>query len=1854
MLKKTCLSVILILSLMLSASAAFAGLAALSYTDTNGTSVTVGPAQQFINPTGAISLYLSAGLERKVGYVLLDGSGATVAEGVSAGIITAADTLTVLGQTYYGKVLTIPNTLAEGNYTLKAQILDGKGQLVSEDSASPFTVNVTPPTAGDLWWNQSAYHQGSITVPNTNGYKGYSDGLVVGSMECSNILVKGVSATAGIDHIQFESFNPSDGSVYYSVAAWYDASTQTGGIGTGSNWSVAQGVHLPNMSGPLGIRFIIYDKAGNKTVDQATVKYNGNYDPAPELVAIYNPNVTTDTQFLPGSGLIGYVPYTPGMATYANPIQLLYRVPKTHWAEYNPDYGLWAAGGTKVYTDAQYVYVRFVGSYSPEGMMPIGYYQFVTDTNWCTHPIYYNLVLAVSASKSPVFISWQYYRSDTGWSGLTSGDLWAQFNTQISIPKIRAVVEPRDYDQVFVEPGTGSTCTIPAGQTECTADVNFASAASGTIKLFHSYCYVKKPDGSLISAIKHTALEWDLMPPSITSYTLDSGSKTATFMANEPYTGGFWGAITLRYGWIIAHNTVTNQDVRVNGVVQSKSGDIHQVTVNYGSLPEGEWQFTLWAQDAFGNTASLSAEALTLDQTPPQIGVYKEAEALADHGSVVSLSQVRITLSDAVDVKPELTSVRLTAGPQGVNVTLATRVQDGAYLLEYPVMFPSMGQEYILVVQAKDASGNVATKTVPFTYDPPQITIITPGLETLNLPAIPASVVHPNGTNALVSGTITIDGVPLSGTYDLIVMSGSTSTTTIAMPGLSLAPGEQKILPAHDFGVSSGCLNMPVRADEPGRVDLLITSTAPNFPVITAKLNFWRPEVQLSADPGWAIQPVIQKQRIIMTKGAGTPCRLTADAYDASMADPVNEPACLVVWTGLPANYQGTANYAEGVLPATGDYTPGYEIYVFNNGEQYLMASGSGQALERAPIQDLAFAVETTPVAANFNRKVQDVIVKLQPSGSYRCSAVTVTQAEAQAKGANQEVCLVRWVTVPDGMQAGMSMSGDISQLSGNFNQVGDQVVAWAVDLYSPYGTVENATTGSATLAVVNPPLPDLAFEPGLYGKKIDDSLYITSSLQGGEVGSVKFGTALLNTNMTLELDGTDEGHTSRQYVSSNDITFNRNLKTGHLAVWESRQVTMKLYYTNLPDVTVAKQITVVGVPSERIRAILTTSSNKSLNTTGVPVKLAVGIPGPHDTIASNELTDGVWRARFGYLNLKNEFHATTDYQVLTNGVLETTLTGFEVGFQKLQAQVEVTPPESASFYSRSLKSNNIYSTVLKGTAPEGQIWSRTLTGPAPLSSVMSLQVDSDSRSIMGAVLWQLSADDGATWQDLATKSPYAVTVKVNAGTYVVRAKMTNAISGAVGYSEGVRLIAFLVPKLDVSAPAAVLVGTPITLKAQVTLDDQPVAAGDAVVSWYNRIGKKVFTGANLEITPADTASLLYTVKARMVTAPEADASAWVRSNVYVRVVPPRPPSGLLVVPSYMEYNLVAAKTYAVVAKLYLAMGLDPAMYPVRGEWHLPDGSVVEGPELAYSPTAKDAAKRQALLEYVAWVDGFKEVTLATFRRSVTVGTYDWPEFRVDVKTYPAVAPSLVTLTATPQSGSFSDLEKPTYVWQFPASAQVVREVDSGRIMQVNFPESGSFEVGVTVTDARGSTAQVVGTVALGEPDPFLVEFAPLFSNSLHRELLNMTLRANVTGGHPQDRLSTYVYTINSPDAKVTNITGIGIIKGLRAGEYIAHLRAVSQQGKVVESDYPLSVIPNQLPICEVTTWDVGDYRWWKAACQDLDGKVAGIRWYQDAKVISSGLTIRVKKSDLTGTWRFEAADDAGGMYRETLNAPTP
>ncbi|MFA6270013.1 MAG: Ig-like domain-containing protein, partial [Candidatus Paceibacterota bacterium] len=730
--------------LTLAPLSAWANVAAISFTDPDSATQTVGPTKQYINAAGPLTLYLTASQGTTAGYSITDANSQYVVSPTMTGAITGSDSFTVLGQTYYGKVVTTPG-LNEGTYNLYsyyysqecvgydiryecvswgvctfqigasclrwdpyqcsgyASVNHGCNSYawVNHGDGSPtytLVVDRTPPAAGEMLWD-SDYYSGAVT-----------DNLLVGPYGIKKISVNGVSdGVSGIASVQFESFNPGNGSVYYSVPGWYDASTQRVGIGTDQSGSVTIDAHLPNTSGPLGLRFIIYDNAGNRRVVENTVNYN---------------------------------------------------------------------------------------------------------------------------LEPPAIVSWQYYRSGNGWQGLTNGDLSLRSNALVGVFMIHVVVEPRNYDQVFVEPVSG-TCTIPAGQGECFLFANIYPTP-GTMTLHNTHCYVRDPNNFVVSPSKQTIFEWDLVPPSITSYTLDLRSQTVTFQINEPQTGAFEGAVGVARGWLLARNSTTGQEMQLNGTITSVEGDIHQVAVNYDSLPEGDWQFTLWAQDNFGNTASQPQEVMAVDHTPPTMSFFKDVTAMSDHDRIEDLSRVSFTVSDNADSSPQVQSVRLTGGPQGMNVTLAYRRQDGAYVPEYPLMFPSMGAAYALEVSAQDASGNMATKTVLFNYMPPEIKITSTGKDTLNLPVIPADVVHTDGNQALSSGVIMMGGAPLAGTYDLALMSRSTSTTTLVIQGLSLAPGEQKTLAGYDFDATGGRLNLPMRAEEPGQVDLLVIITAPSYPLVTA------------------------------------------------------------------------------------------------------------------------------------------------------------------------------------------------------------------------------------------------------------------------------------------------------------------------------------------------------------------------------------------------------------------------------------------------------------------------------------------------------------------------------------------------------------------------------------------------------------------------------------------------------------------------------------------------------------------------------------------------------------------------------------------------------------------------------------------------------------------------------------------------------------------------------------------------------------------------------------------------------------------------------------------------------------
>jgi len=1187
-----------------------------------------------------------------------------------------------------------------------------------------------------------------------------------------------------------------------------------------------------------------------------------------------------------------------------------------------------------------------------------------------------------------------------------------------------------------------------------------------------------------------------------------------------------------------------------------------------------------------------------------------------------------------VDRAPRVESVRLTGGPEAVDVHLAYHEANGEYILEYPVLYPSAGQEYALSVTAADATGNRTTQTRSFSYDPPSVQLTSGGQTTLNLPAIPAPVVRRDGSNAFVSQPITINGVPLAGSYDLTVIASAASTVPVVVDGHYLAPGQKMTVANYSFGANGGRLNLPVWSAQEGQAELVVTSLAPDFPVLKGAMRFWKPQVELTAAPGWEVQPLIEAQSIGARPQSGTPCAVTFDAQAAQEADPVEEPRCLVEFVKSPPAYRVQGTGLVGLLNPADDREVQYQVSVYNAGVKHHLGSGS-RLVGTKPIRDVTLTASVKP-GSSYLRRVQPVNLSLASTGAFNCKLYASMD---RVPISDQAACVVRWTQVPEGLAAGIKAG----VLEGRLNNQGNNQVGWSVDLYHrKLGAVlRDVASGSVTLAAVEPPALSLEFEPGRYTTAMGE-VYVTTA--SGEVGSLRFQAPAAQVGLTVTQ--TVAGQTTeRQYTAvASKYPMSHALLAGPLGLWEARTLKVRLSYTDLPEVGVEKEIQVIGSPSQQMVALLT-APREAINTEGVPLRVQLRPPATEQR-GYDAGMDGVWEVQFGRMGQDRQYQGLTGWSALpASGELEAAVPGLSQGTAKLVAQLRLRAPAGLSGYSRSVWSNPVMVAVLSGTGPEGKVATRRLSGPAPLSTVFDLQLTAENRRLLGNSVWQLSSDQGATWQELAGQTPNRAIVTVGAGTYLVRARLDNRLTGAAAYTEPVELFAYDVPTITVQGPSAVLVGTPFRLKARVSNDGQVLPDENVVVEWYELAGKQPFhTGPEISVETDKVRTLAYRLRARLKEAPADDLYSWGQQSAFVRVMAPERPQVVIEAPTVMEYDEQTPRSYRLRAQVALSPGLEG--YTVSGEWLNADGTSEPGWERDYSPTAQDAARRVAVLRYRAWVEGYKDVTLGTYVKTVPLAPYLWPEFALEAKPQYPVAPSVVRLTAYPVNLSVWRLEQPEYSWRLPVGASIVRSLENGRVVYALLPEPGKYNVGVQVTDARGSTATATAQVELGEPAPFTVNVKPVYSHAGKREPLDVWLRLSAAGGHPGDAITEWQISADDPQAEV--LSGYRIVRGLTAGQRTIHVTGKSRYGQVVEADLPVEVAANQPPQCRVEASQDGNYVMLQSSCQDADGRVVSRKWYRDGRVISTGAAIRVKQAEASGI-QFVAVDDGGATYQQSF-----
>lgn len=1823
---------LLLMPLALIAAKGHAELVEVSYiTPTGSQKVQLVTTTNYINAANTLKFKLSAGIDRKVQATILDSSGSQVAK-VASPLLGASDRITTSdGKSYYGAELPI-STLPEGNYSVKADILAADGSVV-QTSSYPIVVDVTPPAADPITTGPGGY---SMTISGSTWLLGR------GGVEDQTFYFNNINDLSGISSVVAKTYR-SDGTLYATKTVGYNSVTKLASISTETSGLVPANEDLNEL---LKLQVLITDSAGNVTTKEQLFKYD-NYIGTASLVGVFDP----DSSNVLVPGLTGFVPYVSGMTVKTNPIKLVFKIAKSNYYKYNPGglkmiNGLGTTNDTVEDTDSVYIVTT-----SPYGNTDGNYWRWDNFGQYGGGGISYNLVLSPTATPSPKLLGVQYNYSDIGWASY-SRVILSNTLLPLTISGIKVLAEARTYDQVATFDGT---CTIPAGDTSCTIAYT-KTLQPGTTGYLHDNAVIWDKAHTLMSNPSWADLDWnDQYYPQIT-YTYDAAAQSVTQYVVQPGRGNYFDRLALKTVWLenAANN---NAKIAINPTKLSESGTNYSYKWDLTQLPEGNYNLVAVAQENHGPTTRLPLFSLTKDKTPPTIDITTTSSS----NQVASLDDISINVSDTVTDIPTVTSVNLKGGPAKENVYLTVRQTDkNKYKLEYPVMFPSLkaGEEYTLAISAKDDQGNTTTKSMTFTYSPRQVTLAGGMDGKILVPNVQRSFKRADGNEVISTDPLTLnDGSVVSGNYDVYVTLRSDAQYPVVINGVTVQPGQTTTVAKQmNFSVSGGRINLPAYPanNTIGTASLLISTSAPNAPVLVVDLNSWAAVAQLSAQT-WEVRQVIDTLNISATPATGTACRLTSDASIAQVADSVKDPVCLLEWASKPDETTQTIKSGDslkvaglvGQAVAVGVQPVAYTLSLYSGGEKIVVGTGSRDLTVKSAVGEVAYNPPAESLTVN--RIIGSVSIAMKQTKGPDCS-LTLDGDTARKMATNQDyastsrTCLFEYTNIPDGLT--QDNYSNTPLLKGTLINKASYPLAWRVSVFSKSGTRITLNEQTANIEAVDPPAPviDLDTKYRLNGDASSNTLVVPMAA-GTYLGDTNVTSALADLDVainrgadTLESETYPAGYGDTQKIS-------RRITTDERKLWESVVYSVTAKYNKVPDVSSTAQYTAVSVPSDSILPAVTTESATAVNTKALPVTVKIRDQYKPDA-GYNAETMGQWKVRLLRQGTYGVLTPLSDYMDATDGVATFNVDLTNVDGTSLRILAEASLVSPLNGYTRVVQSRSpAYLQLLRGNSIGASTVTRKLSGPAPFRPLFKLELQNRLDSgALGQVKWQVSSDKGASWVDYIPSANYKMTYQqtFDVGEYLVRAETTNSNSGALEYTENVQVVAYKMPDIQIDGPSPLFIGD----TGKYSLSTAPSKYGQAVtdyveneniVEWSTDSGKNfTLTAPTITLTQSEAGNIPLVVRVRSKNAPESDDAAWtvVRKNVQFAKV--KAPNASIKGPTRVE----TGKTYTYSVKVSEPYpGMTNAL---KGYWTLPDGSQVNGTEMTYSPTADDLNTGRLEVSYTAWVDGFRDKGAETTTNArAGVWEYIWPKFALyDVKTA-TVAPADIVFTIK-AVGFSGKLDNPVYTWTIP-SGLIVTDKRVANIRSVTAKTPGSYTVSVKISDDRGNTSEQTSSFVIAEPTPYNVGVKYSMSNPEQREPLDLLLSGLISGGHPLDRVTERAYFVDGE--KVDSSGEYGRVT-LNSGTHEVKLAIKSEMGKEASGAVQVVVAANKLPVCKTKSRETVGSIIVYADCTDPDGRIKGYEWTVNGEILSSSgdrITLNKDTSAPVPTVSLVGIDDAGG-----------
>lgn len=1796
----------------LVAGGAQADLLEYSFTSAQGEQRTLKPSATYANPTGNIKFALSAGVDRMVRASIVNAAGNVLSSQTSK-LLGANDRITVGGREYYGDFLSLAAP-AEGTYTLRAEIIEADGKATVQSDEYPLVVDVTKPViTGKIVRDFNPTYPWTVDVIGLTNHGGTNE-----------LYLAGVSD--GFSGLQPKAY-------VYAV--------DKNGVRRESEVRLAQGVvsttteYIANSIMPIDqsaytVGFIVTDMAGNSSESSQTIKVDKRH-PGYLAREIYNEKSKT------------WEPYVRGMTIYANPVKIRDVTYKKDHTEYNKtDYGWWGAG-FDFSSPGEFAYKERSGLYPAN---PSSYYEYHNKAGSYSRLSFSDFVFTSDSSVN--------LAPETVAIEALIGGKWVTRETfenkPYTISKIRGNVAPRQYVQRLAM--GGHECLVPVAETSCIMNFTKSFVAG---RGYEPYQMASgNEDKSWWQHAGYFYNWWDFNAPVIEETTYQKNNKSITVKTfdadrlstnvNNRWTISSHYLTLAKGGEVITLNPVNTLTTAYNRWLAN---------FNVAGLGDGIYTVKAFAVDSSGNEAVHQMPAqITIDNTAPAITINSPAK-------IASLDQILVEVSDNYDPDPQITGIQLKGGPATDDVQLAWRkVTDRNYALEYPIVFPSMaaGEAYTLTVTAQDAHGNTVTKTSSFMYEPRQISLADGMDGKLMIPAVTHDFKRIDGGHVIQTAPIELaNGVVVSGTYDVLASLRSDAKVPLVVNGVRIEPGQtMSVMSQHDFSTSGGRVNLslsPAVAGVEGSSGLLVMTTAPNSPVLVLDVNTWIGKANISAEK-WEVRQVIDALNITASPELGVACRITSDEEKAKTSDIIRDPVCLLEWEEMPDEAVPVESKSGeliltslgGQAVALGEQPVSYSLYLYSGDGQKVWV-GSGR--ESINVVSALGSVSYEPArdVNTVHRVIEEVEMRMRQRLGPNCrptldAGQAQASAAARSTGALSTTCLFEWIEVPDGLQ--QDSYSDTPYLFGSLREKDDYKLHWRVSIYSKAGSRITLASESYEIAAIDPPLPEISMDTRY---RFSDDLYMVP-MDGGHIGDALIQGELTPLDIGVMRDSevlTNETFTPGRVGVKNRVF--RRLVTEPMNMWDETQFKIDGAYTLLPEVSQSKTFRAVAVPNSSIAPQIDTGVTQALDSEPLPVKVRMinrlDLNGEY-----NADTMGLWSVRLGREDGPDNIVPMTDYTEATNGEVEfqVDLAGIDRSV-RLVAEARLHSPIEG--YERIEKSQRLFLAVLRGGAIDADVTSRRLSGPAPLITVLQLGIDDwIDRSVTGDVTWQVSADDGATWEGYlqTDRNKFRWSTSFEHGSYLVRAHVKNMHSGAESMTETVEIVAYHKASGVIVGDQTIFAGTTATYEAQVA-DGSGEPMDDALVQWTLDKGETfIQDGATLEISSEEPVRHRMEAWVRDPTAPDDDPYAYTKLRATADFRKIKGPGVYLNGPRVIEVG----ETYEYTARLnppYRGMNVE-----MSGEFVLPNGERVSGTSVTYTPTEEDLEVGYVRLGYEAWVEGYRdEGTLAGRDLRARVWKYVWPNWALSVQSNAKVAP--VEVSARARMLSFRGrLESPEYEWEIEGPGIGNIEDRWADMRTLTIVEPGTYTFRVTVKDGRDHETVMEETLEVGEANPYEVNISYTASNEHMRAPLDIRMRPQIGGGHPRDRAQEYVYSINGE--RIESV-GYGAGTTLEAGTHELSLFVMTRMGEELIETITLEVAANEPPVCEIVTEDRSSTWRLNAVCEDTDGRMRGYEWTingEPVTVRSNRLTIQKSAHDnVLPLVQLIGYDDAGGYSDPVL-----